>query len=155
MSPNKLPKFIQPVRLCRQAPAEGVPLSGEILISELSDICDELKGSSTTPVKVALTFRVDEEGYCYISGQIAADVPLTCQRCLQPMRLPLQSAIMVSPVASYEEAKRLPERYEPLLMTEGEVTLAEWIAEELHLALPLVPRHADPRCHDQGVESKS
>jgi uncharacterized protein len=62
------------------------------------------------------------------------------------MTLSLSNPIKVSPVKSLEQAKALPKDYEPLLVDEaGDIMLNEWIAEEIQLALPLVPRH-DPPC---------
>ena len=46
-----------------------------------------------------------------------------------------------------EQAERLPAHYEPLWAPMGEINVAEWIAEEIHLALPLAPCH-DPVCVD-------
>lgn len=150
MLPNKLPRTIYPINLCRNAPTGGNRLVGEIFISELKALSPEFKSQPHETVSVDLTFSLDKEGYCCITGEITTRLALICQRCLQPMVFELKSEVLVSPIASDEEAKQLPERYEPLLVLEGEVTLAEWIAEELHLALPLVPRHDDP-CTDDAA----
>ncbi len=65
---------------------------------------------------------------------------------------------MVSPVKSDKQAEQLPERYEPLLMSDGEINVSEWIAEEIHLALPLAPCH-EPPCvsfsNDEGEEDQA
>jgi uncharacterized protein len=143
---NKLPSHIQPVKLCMQAPPEGTSLTGSILLSELINLDGELKAQKDTPVSVSLLFGMDKDGLCCISVDLAVDLTLICQRCLQPMTYPLRITSLVSPVASDTQAQQLPERYEPLLMTQGEISLAEWIAEELHLALPLAPRH-EPSCN--------
>lgn len=144
MLPNELPKHIQPVKLCRTAPAEGTQLSGKILLCDLNDLPQELKSQKNVAVSVSLNFSMDDEGICCIKGGLAVHLSLICQRCLQPMGYLLESSFQVSPVASDQEAQSLPSRYEPLLMHNGEITVAEWIAEEIHLALPLAPRHEPP-----------
>ena len=141
MSLNELPENINPAKLCHAAPKEGTKLTGQILLEKLSNLPPELREQGKTPVAVCLTFSMDEEGYCDVKGQLGVQLNLTCQRCMQPMVLEVKSDISVSPVVSDASAKKLPARFEPLWAPSGEVLLADWIAEELYLALPLVPRH--------------
>lgn len=138
---KKLPTHIQVEQLCKTAPLEGTCLSGIIKISELIGLISEFADQGDTPVTISLLFSLDEDGLCCVKGEITVDLQLICQRCLQPMQQTIQSSVLVSPVSSNAAAAKLPSQYEPLLVTNGEVRLAEWIAEELHLALPLVPRH--------------
>lgn len=142
---NELPAQIQPEVLCQTAPIEGMRLSGKILLRQLANLSDEFKGQEDTPVSVSLIFSKDKEGYCCIDGEISVELQRQCQRCLQPMAQKIQSAICVSPVVNDKAATQLPPQYEPLLVNKGSISVAEWIAEELHLALPFVPRH-DIQC---------
>ena len=141
MSINKPPYILKPSLLCKEAPKEGTILSGEFPLDKITNLNSELKKQGLTPITYHLQFYNDEHGFQVVKGSMVGDFELTCQRCMQPMRYTLKADIFVSPVNSYAEAKQLPERYEPLLMTNSEINFAEWIAEELHLALPLVPRH--------------
>jgi uncharacterized protein len=141
---NELPLQIEPEKLCRDAPPEGRKLSGQILLSKLTNLAKELKAQKDKVVTVSLVFSIDNVGLCSIVGDMAVDLELICQRCLQPMLYQLCTEVRVSPVVSDTQAEHLPAHYEPLLVTNGEITLAEWIAEELHLALPLAPRHEPP-----------
>lgn len=143
MSINKLPSTFKPDSLCKKAASTGTVYSGEMPVASILNLSNELKKHGLTPVSYTLRFYVDSEGYPVIEGEMVGDFELVCQRCLEPMKLTVKAEILVSPVASDAQAKQLPERYEPLLMTEGELNFAEWIAEELHLALPLVPRHKE------------
>jgi len=138
---KELPKKIDPVRLCRNAPIEGTLLQGNIKLVALANLPEELRSHSDTVIEVRLHFTRDEQGLGVIKGEIAVEVQLSCQRCLEPMRHQINSSILVSPVTSDGEAKRLPAHYDPLLITNDRVDLSDWIAEELYLALPFVPRH--------------
>jgi uncharacterized protein len=140
MSTNKLPSIITPVPLCNQLP-EGTTLTGEVALQDLLNLTPELRKQGLTPISYHLHFYRDEEDRLAIKGEMVGDFEQICQRCMQPMRCTIKAEILVSPVNSDSEAKRLPEQYEPLLMAEGTLNLLEWIAEEMHLALPLVPRH--------------
>jgi uncharacterized protein len=73
---------------------------------------------------------------------------LVCQRCLQPMQLPLGGQSRVGLVESMEQADRLPDDVEPVWVEGRKVDLGELVEEELLLALPLVPVHErdDPQC---------
>lgn len=76
---------------------------------------------------------------------VAADteVTLECQRCLQPMRVPLHAERRIFFVAGEEAAAALDaESDDDVLALTPELDLAELIEDELLLALPLVPRHA-------------
>ncbi len=141
---NELPKIINPKELCRKAPPGGNKLIGKISLGEIPHLPKELKEQHETPVTMSLVFSTDEGGLCCIEGELSTDIEVICQRCLQPMTYPIRAPILVSPVANDKQAELLPERFEPLLAPEGEITLAEWIAEELHLALPLAPLHEPP-----------
>jgi uncharacterized protein len=147
---NELPAQINPEKLCRLAPPEGTRLSGQMPLKSLGNLSGDLKGQQDAIISVSLEFSIDKEGYCCIKGEMTVDLNFTCQRCMQPMIQTVKSSILVSPVTSDAQAKQLPARYEPLLVTDGEVSLKEWIAEELHLALPLVPRHETPCLKGNG-----
>jgi uncharacterized protein len=146
---NKLPSIIQPERMCREAPLEGTKLNGQIRLCDLPNLSKDILSPKETLLTVELIFSIDNEGLCSIKGEISTDVELICQRCLKPMIYPIRAEISVSPVVSDQQAEQLNVQYEPLLTNQGEISMAEWIAEELHLALPLAPRH-DPSCGDIG-----
>jgi uncharacterized protein len=79
------------------------------------------------------------------SLSIAADteVTLECQRCLQPMRLPLHAERRIFFVEGEEAAAALDvESEDDVLALTPALDLRELIEDELLLALPLVARHA-------------
>ncbi len=79
------------------------------------------------------------------SLSIGADteVTLECQRCLQPMRLPLHAERRIFFVDGEDAAAALdPESDDDVLALTPALDLRELIEDELLLALPLVPRHA-------------
>lgn len=142
---NELPAKLNPQKLCQTAPVGGLRLVGNIPLGKLPNLDEVLKEQAATEVAVSVVFSMDSEGYCCVAGELAVDLQLICQRCMQPMEQPIRATFLVSPVVSDAQADRLPSRYEPLLVTDGEIVVAQWIAEELYLALPFVPRH-DFKC---------
>jgi uncharacterized protein len=70
---------------------------------------------------------------------VNADVVLTCQRCLGPVRRVLSSE--ASLVFADEGAPELPEGHEVVGGDPHRVDLAALVEDELLLALPIIPQH--------------
>lgn len=145
MSNKTLPVKINPEKICRQAGSGSQRFEGTLHLEDIPQLAKELSEQKSVPVELVLDFFQDDDGLCVVKGDIKTTVLLTCQRCMQPLSFALHTTFCVSPVHTDEAAKQLPERYEPLMVMEGEINVPTWIAEELHLALPLAPRH-EPAC---------
>lgn len=138
-----LPKYLQPWRMAER----GTTLTGQVLLAECERLHD-LLGELTGHVDVTLKMAKDEEGYCYLQGDLQTELPLICQRCLGPMLLPLQIRFSLSPVYTESAGGKLPDHYEPLLLAEDQVLLLEVVEEELLLALPFAPKHEEGECEE-------
>lgn len=77
---------------------------------------------------------------------VSADLTLLCQRCLAPLKWPVNAVGRAALVASTAEGDRAPETLETVLAPEHRISARDLVEEELLLALPLVPRHQDDRC---------
>lgn len=78
---------------------------------------------------------------------------LECQRCMQPMTIPLETEVKVALLASESDAARVPAEFEPVLAPGGRTSIGELITEELLLTLPIVPVHGDGEpCMAQAAE---
>ena len=106
----------------------------------------EIAGNPQGAAEVALSFAIDGQGIPNVRGQISAELELTCQRCLERMRMPIAVTICLGIVGSEDEAKRLPERYDPLMVHGEQVFIAEMVEDEILLALPAIPRHDPAEC---------
>lgn len=87
----------------------------------------------------ALEFGRDELGVDYIALHVDAELALTCQRSLEVYRQPVHLDQRLGLIRDESEEAALPPGYEPLLIPDGEVHLADVIEDELILALPVVP----------------
>ena len=94
-------------------------------------------------IAASLHFTRRGTGEPQISGQVQATVSMTCQRCLKPVSIDLQCRLALTLVASEAAALQLPDTVDSLLSPDDYVDLPELIEDELILALPIVPRHAD------------
>jgi uncharacterized protein len=86
-----------------------------------------------------LEFGKDEFGVAYLAVRVEADLPLTCQRTLDVYREAVRVDQRLGLIGDESEEAALPPGYEPLLIADGQVSLADVIEDELILALPVVP----------------
>ena len=79
-----------------------------------------------------------------LSLQARVALPLQCQRCLAPVPVELQVDRSFAFARDEDEAARLDEASdEDMLVLSRSFDLLELLEDELILALPLVPRHAE------------
>jgi uncharacterized protein len=83
-----------------------------------------------------------ERGIAIAELEFTGTATLECQRCLEPLRLPLSAATRVALVTSEAQAAGVPADLEPMLAPEGRTSLSALLTEELLLGLPIVPLHA-------------
>ena len=84
-----------------------------------------------------------ESGFVVADLSMSGAATLTCQRCLEVMTEPVESTVRVALIVAEADASRVPEHLEPVLAAGGQVTIGELVEEELLLALPIVPLHAE------------
>jgi len=85
--------------------------------------------------------------------EVGAQPEVVCQRCMQPMRWPVKVKSRVALVSDYDAADRVPEEMEVFLVEGDSVSVRDLVDEEVMLALPHVPRHAeDSECARQEVQ---
>lgn len=120
----------------------GFRISGRLPISSLPRLLPSL-ATHKGEADIALEAGQDAGRRVVISGHIDAVLEMQCQRCLGPVEVEVHAEPRLAWVKSDAESTELPEGYEPLLVPDGRVALADLVTDELLLALPLVPRHED------------
>jgi uncharacterized protein len=142
---NRLPEFIDPLHLVKQHRV----LKGVVSLSRmrrLTSLMTASGGTETGNAAIEIQFGRDEVGLDIARGTIKAVVQLQCQRCLEPMAFNVETEFTLGVVSSLSEAGNLPENYEPLIVEEPTVSLAELIEDEILLALPAVAMHPHGQC---------
>jgi uncharacterized protein len=129
-------------------------LQGEIALSSLPRLAESLSpepGDDGADAPVCWSARGERRlhrgaAQTWLLLQAGASVSLTCQRCLQPVRVPLAVDCRYRFVADEATAAQDDaEAEEDVLVLTRALDLPSLIEDELLLALPLVPRHPD-RC---------
>jgi uncharacterized protein len=132
----RLPEFIEPLLLVdRNASIEGqLPLIG---CDRITDLLSEDIGN------VGVSLHFGRKGkLATVEGHISAVLRLKCQRCLEAVEWPVNSEFKLGVVSSLEQANKLPDGYEPLLLIDEEkIPLRHIVEDELLLSLPDIPRH--------------
>ena len=61
--------------------------------------------------------------------------------------MPVDTTFRLAMIESEAEIERLGEEYEPLLLDDSLVSVAELVEDELLLCLPIVPKHDTEECN--------
>ena len=136
-----LPDFADPMRLCTL----GKAYDGEVALADLARL-SPLLASTEGVAKFGLAFGTDEEHRPVVDVSVRARLALRCQRCMQPMQLEVDSSSRLAVVSGPDEAERLPDELDPLLLEEDRLELRSLVEDELILALPPAPRHRPEEC---------
>ncbi|HFD12343.1 MAG TPA: metal-binding protein [Crenotrichaceae bacterium] len=134
---SRLPVEIDPENLVeKKSELSGhLPLSGFVRLSEAL-IVDEGE------VDIIVSFRKDGD-IKVVSGHVNAALFVQCQCCLKPVCIQVDRDFLLAIVRSNEQAKRLPDIYDPLLLEKERVVFSDLVEDELILAIPDIPRHED------------
>jgi uncharacterized protein len=94
-----------------------------------------------------------QQGQAVADLEVSAQPEVVCQRCMQPMRWPVMVKSRVALVSDYDSADRVPQEMEVFLVEADSVSVRDLVDEEVMLALPNVPRHAeDNECARRKVQ---
>ena len=142
MQKVRVPITVDPVR----SAGKGLSFEGVVPSANLNRL-QEMLLSPCGDIDTSLFFDRDEQNIVYFCGNAKVDVSLTCQRCNEPMSVPVSADFQYAPVNNKVKAEDLPDYYDAAEMNElGEVNVHEIVEDELILALPLVALHADENC---------
>lgn len=140
------PKALDVAAFCR----DGGKLDGQVALADLPRLAESVirpdDGAEALPVSWraagALQPVTGGEPQRLVDLDVHAEPLLECQRCLQPVRLPIEVRRRFRFVRGEEAAARLDEELEEdVLALTPRFDLLALVEDELLLALPLVPRH--------------
>lgn len=138
---TRLPHHIDPIRYADA----GLTLAGEVAFKRMPRLTAMISNRDGAAA-IDLHFGIDEQGLRHVAGRINSEVELVCQRCLQPLLLPVTIEVQLGIVESEVAADRLPAHYDPLQVAGEPVSVGELVEDEILLALPGFPRHEAGVC---------
>jgi uncharacterized protein len=96
-----------------------------------------------------------EAGFRVAEVEMSGNAQLECQRCLEPMHVPINSSAHVALIVSESEADRVPQEFETVHVPENRIRVRDLVEEELLLTLPISPLHEEQEeCGGGSEESK-
>lgn len=145
-----MPELLNP----RVAAAHGDTYRGDLPLAtlpRLSSLAEtgqlaEDQGPGGGQAAYRLSFFRDEQGRDLVEGSVRAQLRLRCQRCTEGYDLSVDACFKLAVVIGLDEAAALPDEYDPLLLEEPLIRPRDLIEDELILAVPAVPRHAEGDC---------
>ncbi len=145
-----LPEMVEPLGLAEA----GRSFRGRISVNGLSRLVPMLVTDSGE-LAVTLEFGIDERRVAVVSGSISGSLGLVCQRCLAAMDFPLDLRFRLGIIHSESQIDQLPDGYEPLLITGEPIAVYGLIEDEVLLALPAIPAHAEGEHCETGYKGQA
>jgi uncharacterized protein len=131
----------QPLDVSRLG-GESTGFEGSLALSQFPRLRAELADVQGS-VQIRLQFEREASGQRTLSGALQTDLGLTCQRCLRPMRLPVETEFRLALLDAGDDPDRVSEHVEVVMLNSTQVNVLELLEDELLLCLPIAPRHHD------------
>ncbi len=93
-------------------------------------------------LQVDLAVEVGDADQILVSGKVDGILALQCQRCLEPVKVPVSIDVKLAVAAS--ESAPAPAGYEQVTGDARTLLLRDLLEDDILLALPPVPMHLDP-----------
>ena len=138
---SRLPDFVDPWHFADV----GKEVSGRVKLLEMPRLA-KLLADSDGEAEFIFSFQRGEKKRVHITGTVRAQLVLECQRCMYAVNYQVNNEINLVVVEGSLEAEQLPDKYDPLLAEDNRIRLQDVVEEELLLAMPQVPMHAESEC---------
>lgn len=137
----------------------GGRLAGEIAVSRLERLADMLTDTDGS-LRVDLAGETDAEGNLGLRLKIAGGVKLRCQRCLEPLVVPVavDSYLRLADDAeawTEGDEVELDATAPDVIPADRELAVLPLVEDEVLLSLPFAPRHERCLTPDGGVKDRA
>lgn len=130
--------------------ARGASLSGSLRTGESPRLAEAAltgAGIADEPLAWDVSFARGGGALAMLAIRVSGALYLRCQRCLGPVRWPVDVDVTLTAVPDEARADELPDPFDSVLLDEeGALPLAQVIEDEVLATLPLAPLHADADC---------
>jgi uncharacterized protein len=93
-----------------------------------------------------LHFGRGSGGHRQITGIVSMQLPVTCQRCLEPVVIELRDDVALRVLLDEAEIADLEPEWDPWIEQDQRLLLAAIVEEQLMLSMPIVALHEAPAC---------
>lgn len=150
-APSK-PPVIDAIEFARK----GLAIRDTIALSQFPRLSGVLTTSEGT-LDYRLQGSAGPQGKPHLRLQLEGDVQLTCQRCLEPLnyRVEVDTDFTLVPDESMIPSAEAEEELEDYLVAGPPIQVADLLEDELLLALPFAPKHAEECAEKAGLVMKT
>lgn len=142
-----LPSQIDPRKLA----LKGALLEGHIDSTELIRLSSAVD-RVVSPFAASIQFEIDESGQPLAKGTASVEVELTCQRCLDPLRVNLQAEFSLQIIWSEDQIANVSPDREPWVVIDRLANPISMVEDEILLALPFVNYHEVGSCTGNALK---
>lgn len=115
-------------------------------LPRLSGVLAALDGAAEWPARYRMRFGRDPEARAVVVGRASLTLRLVCQRCLGEVGVPMDVPLALALVRTESEDEALPAHLDPVVVGEGGIRPLDLVEDELLLAIPQFPLHAEGDC---------
>ena len=147
---HRLPEHIDPWRI-----AEGEEnIAGVLGVAQMVRLAEGVLGADD---EVSIEIRgLAAGGRAIIEGRATLVVSMTCQRCLEPVGIPIEAEFRLGLVEEEHGMAGLPADLDPMILRRSDTcSLPQLVEDELILALPIVPRHPKACAEEYSTRDRS
>ena len=137
-----LPEFLD----VRKAASRELSIDGTVALASMPRLAECVVAADGVAM-AKFVFSRDAENRYVVELHVEAQVQVTCQRCLEPMDMPLRVRSRLALVGDVDSAKQLPGVLDPWIVDSDQASLWSLVEEELMLAVPVVAYHDDENCN--------
>ncbi len=118
---------------------KGLIFSAKYPLKDFPRISDLIKNTDDF-CTVALEFSLERNIPC-VRGTLKFDVLLTCQRCLNDLKISQNPNFNVAFLTNEHQKYEIDSSFETLLNTNQEFSTIDFLTDEILISLPMIPMH--------------
>lgn len=127
--------------------ARGEALTGKVDVSRRPRVADRLAPEAiSAPIAWQITGARDALDRPMLAVTVEGNLPLVCQRCLQPFDAPIAQRSELLLARDDAEFKRLDAEESEVLPAAAPLDAMTLVEDEILLSLPFAPRHPEGQC---------
>jgi len=143
---QRLPFKLDPFRSAH----DEVELDSSVPLTQMKRLSAMLYQPDGT-VTASLHFALDVLGVATLQGRIQVGLELICQRCLEPLHVEVDASVALGFARSEAGLAQVPAGFDAVQAEAGQVNLLQLLEDEIMLALPQIPRHAQGECRASAI----
>jgi len=114
--------------------------------SRLAGLLESTEGHASIRLAFSFSAAGGKGGVPLLDGEVTAELPVLCQRCLSPVTLPVMTEFHLALLDDESQNAGVQPPYEPVLREDEDAgsrgwRLLELIEDELLLSMPMSPMH--------------